>query len=432
MKTLIWNQLSNLEKTKALARPQSASNISAKVAAIIDAVRAEGDQALLNFTQEFDRVTLSSLQVGADEFTQARQNIAPELLSAMNFAFKQIEAYHRAQMPKASSIETTPGIVCERQARPIDAVGLYIPGGSAPLISTVLMLGVPARLAGCTTKVLCTPANKNGVVDPAILVAAQLCGIDQVFKVGGAQAIAAMAYGTKSIPKVLKIFGPGNAWVTAAKVLVAQDPQGALIDMPAGPSELMVLADEAANPEYIAADLLSQAEHGPDSQVLCISTSGTQINKVKAAIIAQTQGALRQNIIEQSLAHARFIEVQDIDTALDIANTYAPEHLILQVREPSKYMAKINNAGAVFLGPWSAETMGDYITGSNHVLPTHGYARNISGLSLLDFMKFISFQTVSRKGLEVAGPYAEIMAQQEGLMAHKNAVSIRLKDKNHE
>ena len=432
MKTLIWNQLSNLEKAKALARPQSANDISEKVAAITDAVRAEGDQALLNFTKEFDQVNLSTLQVSADEFVQAQKNIAPELLAAINFALKQIEAYHNAQMPKASSIETTPGIVCERQARPIDAVGLYIPGGSAPLISTVLMLGVPARLAGCATKVLCTPANKNGLVDPAILVAAQLCGIDQVFKVGGAQAIAAMAYGTASIPKVLKIFGPGNAWVTAAKVLVAQDPQGALIDMPAGPSELMVIADENANPEYIAADLLSQAEHGPDSQVLLVSTSSTQIDKVKAAVIAQTQGALRQSIIEQSLAHARFIEVASIDTALDIANSYAPEHLILQVTEPSGYIAKIKNAGAVFLGPWSAETMGDYITGSNHVLPTHGYARSISGLSLLDFMKFISFQTVSRKGLEVAGPYAEIIAAQEGLMAHKNAVSIRLKDNSYE
>lgn len=426
MKTYVWKSLSAEEQAAILQRAGSKNDLRDQVGAIIKQVQSQGDQALINFAAQFDQVQLTSLQILATELEAAQANIMPQTLEALRFAAQTIKAYHQAQSTKNLKVETYPGITCERQARPIDAVGLYIPGGSAPLVSTVLMLGVPAQLAGGKVRVLCTPPNKQGQIDANILVAAKLCGIEQIYKVGGAQAIAAMAYGTETIPKVAKIFGPGNAWVTTAKMLVAQDPKGALIDMPAGPSELLVIADETANPAYVAADLLSQAEHGPDSQVILISTAKTLLEKVAAEVVAQTLGATRRTIIEQSLKHARLIEVDDLTTAVRISNDYAPEHLILNVKDKERYTAKIINAGAVFLGPWSAETFGDYLTGSNHVLPTNGYAKAVSGLGLNDFMKYISFQTVSQSALKSIGPYAEQLASLEGLSAHKNAISLRL------
>jgi histidinol dehydrogenase len=306
--------------------------------------------------------------------------------------------------------------------------GIYVPGGTAPLISTVLMLGVPAQMAECPLRILSTPPNQDGSISPSILFAAKLCGIQNVFKVGGAQAIAAMAYGTQTIPKVDKIFGPGNSWVTQAKMQVSQDAFGSAIDMPAGPSEVMIIADDESNCDYVAADLLSQAEHGPDSQVLLITLSESFAIKTRQALIRQLAMLPRMQIAKQALENSSMIIVSTLEEAIEISNAYAPEHLILQIRNAKKYIPIIKNAGSVFIGPWTPETLGDYVTGANHVLPTNGYARSYSGLSVLDFMKFISFQTVTQQGLANIGPYAEKLAALEGLSAHKNAVSLRLKE----
>ncbi|HEV2614239.1 MAG TPA: histidinol dehydrogenase [Gammaproteobacteria bacterium] len=413
-----------------LARPLLSENsdIAQKVGEIIQAVRVGGDNVLIDLTEKFDGVKLAELQVSPAEFENI--NISDESKNAIIFAKNQLEINHATQLPKPQKIQTCEGVICERQARPIDRVGLYIPGGTAPLISTVLMLAVPAQIAGNGLKILCTPPNKQGQTDPHILFAAQLCGIETVYKIGGAQAIAAMAYGTESIPKVDKIFGPGNRWVTQAKQLVSQDSEGAAIDMPAGPSEVMVIADDEANPAFVAADLLSQAEHGVDSQVILIALSEQFIGRVRSALESQLEKLSRKNIIIQALTHSRMIVAENINQAINISNNYAPEHLILQINHPEKYTDKISNAGSVFLGPWAPETIGDYVTGSNHVLPTYGYAKNYSGLSVLDFMKFISFQSVTKSGLVKMGPYAEILSSIEGLDAHKNAVSLRLAELN--
>lgn len=357
---------------------------------------------------------------------EARKQISPEAQAALTFAKERIEIFHQANYPEVVITETCTGVTCERQAKPIERVGLYIPGGSAPLVSTVLMLAVPASIAQCPVKIICTPPDTNGKIDPHILVAAELCGVQSVFKVGGAQAVAAMAYGTQSIPKVDKIFGPGNQWVTQAKMLVSQDPLGASIDMPAGPSELMVIADESANPEWVAADLLSQAEHGADSQVILVVTSLVLANKVANAVAEQVAVLPRQAIATQALMHSAIIVVETLANAIEIANQYAPEHLILAFDEAEVYKGDIQNAGAVFMGHWTPETAGDYVTGSNHVLPTNGFARSVSGLSILDFMKFIYFQTVTEAGMKIIGPHAEILAAIEGLDAHKQAVTKRL------
>ncbi|HVV68425.1 MAG TPA: histidinol dehydrogenase [Gammaproteobacteria bacterium] len=423
-----WNQLSAIEQQNLLERPKASQpdSIREKTQAIIDQVREEGDAALIDLTVLHDKVKLTQLTTTLAEFSAAKNQIRKEALAAIERAQQQITTYHQAQQPEIRKIETAPGIYCERQPRAIDRVGLYVPGGSAPLISTLLMLAIPAQLAGCSLKVLCTPPNKNGTIDPHLLYAAELCGIQQIFKIGGAQAVAAMAYGTESVPKVDKIFGPGNAFVLAAKMLVSQDAKGASIDMPAGPSELLVIADDNANADFVAADLLSQAEHGIDSQVILLTMSVDFANQVHGALNQQLSQLSRRTIAEQSLAHGRIIVVTSLEQAFSISNRYAPEHLSLQITHPENFLTEIHNAGAVFLGDWSAETMGDYITGSNHVLPTSGFARAYSGLSLVDFMKFISFQKVSRPGLQALGPFAEQLAELEGLDAHRNAVSIRL------
>lgn len=393
---------------------------------IIDKIKTDGDAGLKELTLKFDGIRLANLNVSAEEIAFACNHVSAEAKEAILFAKRQLETNHVAQFPNAQQIKTCEGVICERQARPIDKVGLYIPGGTAPLISTVLMLAVPASIAQCPVRVLCTPPNSQGEINPNLLFAAKLAGIETIYKIGGAQAIAAMAYGTETIPKVNKIFGPGNQWVTLTKQLVSQDPEGAAIDMPAGPSEVLVIADDQANPAWVAADLLSQAEHGVDSKVILIALSENFITRVKLAIESQLITLSRKTIIEQSLMHSKMIVAQNMVEAITLSNNNAPEHLILQVQNPEIYMDKITNAGAVFLGPWAPETVGDYVTGSNHVLPTYGYAKSVSGLSVLDFMKFISFQRVSKQGLKNIGPYAETLAELEGLDAHKNAVSLRL------
>lgn len=431
MKIYNWNDLSTCKKKDILLRPfqMETKNIKDQVTNIINQVKQGGDNTLIKLTERYDQVALTNLKVTAEELTKADKAVSFNAKETIAFAKRQIEANHILQLPKSQIVETCEGVVCERQSRPIECIGLYIPGGSAPLVSTVLMLGVPAEIAGCTVRILCTPPNSKGEIDPHLLVAARLCGIQSIYKIGGAQAIAAMAYGTETIPKVDKIFGPGNRWVTQAKMQIFADPQGAGIDMPAGPSELMVIADENANSEFIAADLLSQAEHGVDSQVMLVTLSEQFALKVESEVKKQLQKLPRRDIATQSLANSRVIIANNISEAIEISNAYAPEHLILQVDEADKYMSNITNAGAVFLGKWTPETVGDYVTGSNHVLPTYGYARHYSGLSVIDFMKFISFQRVTRQGLERIGHYAEALSDIEGLTAHKQAVSLRLNAK---
>jgi histidinol dehydrogenase len=337
-----------------------------------------------------------------------------------------VHAFHAAQLPQPLALEIEPGVRCEQLVRPLSAVGLYVPAGSAPLPSTVIMLAVPARIAACPTRVLCTPPARDGRAHPAVLVAAELCGVDTVFKVGGAQAIAALAYGTHSIPRVDKIFGPGNAWVTAAKQLVANDPLGAACDLPAGPSEVLVIADASARADFVAADLLAQAEHDRQAQALLVTNSRQLAVLVAQALTSALPGLTRRPILEQSLAACRCILVPELDTALAVANEYAPEHLLLQVREPRHWLPQVRNAGAVFLGAWSPEPLGDYCAGPNHVLPTYGYARSLSGLSVRDFVKTITVQEVSPAGLTALGPTAVTLAQLEGLDAHAQAVTRRL------
>lgn len=382
----------------------------------------------MNYTRKYDQANLLSMKVSEDELNHAMQNLSPTVCESIEFAINNIETYHVAQIPKTISITTQKGVVCERQVRPIPKVGLYVPGGSAPLISTVMMLAIPAKLAKCPLKILTTPPDQNGQVSPTLLATAVMCGVQDIYKVGGAQAVAAMAYGTETIPKVDKIFGPGNAWVAQAKMLVSQDPEGAAIDLPAGPSELMVISDEDANPDYVAADLLSQAEHGIDSQVFLVTPSEELVAKVKKALNRQFEMLSRKEIIKKSLQKSAIIIVKDLKEAVFLSNLYAPEHLILQVNQAESMVLEIDSAGAIFVGHWSPETVGDYVTGSNHVLPTYGYAKNYSGLSVLDFMKFISVQSVSKVGLKNLGQHATALAQVEGLMAHQQAVSIRLRD----
>ncbi|MEE9452284.1 MAG: histidinol dehydrogenase [Gammaproteobacteria bacterium] len=429
MKIHTWNTLTEQQQTQLLQRPelQSQEDLRAKTAEIIAEVRARGDTALKDYTVQFDHVQLDDLTVSPQAFAVA-DDVSEDARAAMQLAIRQIEAVHQAQMPQELSVEATPGVKCVRQTRPIARVGLYVPGGSAPLISTLMMLAVPAKIAGCPLRVLCTPPNKDGQIDAHILAAAQLCGIDKIFKIGGAQAVAAMAYGTATIPKVDKIFGPGNAWVTQAKILVAQDPQGASYDLPAGPSEVLVIADETANAEFVALDLLSQAEHDVAAQVILLTTSMLLGQQICGTIERQLAKLPRRKIIEQSLAHSRLLVVDDIATAIAISNRYAPEHLIMQVAEAEQHMAAIHYAGTVFLGSMAAEVLGDYVTGSNHVLPTYGFARVSGGLALTDFLKFISFQSMTAEGLQAIGPAAEKLAEIEGLHAHQQAVSVRLKD----
>ena len=428
MRILHWSRLDARERAAALERPvqQSRAEVAEVVQAIIAAVRARGDEALREYTRRFDGVELRDVQVGAAEFAAAHGALGAAERTALERAIENVERFHRTQSLESVSIETSPGVRCERIFRPIGAVGLYVPAGSAPLPSAVVMLAVPARIAGCPRRVLCTPPDRTGKAHPAVLLAAQLCGIEQVFKVGGAQAIAALAYGTETVPKVEKIFGPGNAWVTAAKQTVATDPLGAACDMPAGPSEVMVIADESASAEFVASDLLAQAEHDVNAQSILVTPSAQLAQAVSSAIAHQSATLSRRAILDRSLAASRCIVVADLATALEVANAYAAEHLILQVREPRTLLTGVASAGSVFLGAWSPEPMGDYCSGTNHVLPTYGYARTYSGLSVLDYLKRITVQELTREGLRALGPTAVTLARLEGLDAHAAAVTRRL------
>ncbi|MGC8522090.1 MAG: histidinol dehydrogenase [Steroidobacteraceae bacterium] len=429
MRILQWSRLAESERRAALERPvqQARASIESLVREVIEAVRARGDDALREYTRRFDGVELPELRVGAEEFAAARRALAASERAALERAIENVERFHRAHGLEALSIETSPGVRCEWLYRPIGAVGLYVPAGSAPLPSAVVMLAVPARIAGCPQRVLCTPPDRAGRAHPAVLVAAELCGVEQVFKVGGAQAIAALAYGTDSIPKVDKVFGPGNAWVTAAKQTVAADPLGAACDMPAGPSEVMVLADETARADFVAADLLAQAEHDPNAQAILVTPSAALAHSVDAALERQAAVLSRRAILAKSLTACRALLVEDLDMAVAVANAYAAEHLILEVREPRALLGRIVNAGSVFLGAWSPEPMGDYCSGTNHVLPTYGYARAYSGLGVADFLKRITVQELTAAGLRALGPTAVTLAQLEGLDAHAAAVTCRLR-----
>jgi histidinol dehydrogenase len=400
------------------------SEIEARVSPVLAEVRSRGDAALKDYTKLFDKVELDELQVGAEEIAAASGQLTDELKQALAIAKSNIEAFHRVQKEAVSVVETMPGVKCWRKSVAIQKVGLYIPGGTAPLCSTVLMLGVPAQLAGCKEVVMCTPANKEGKVHPAILYAAALCGITRIFKLGGAQAIAAMAYGTASVPQVYKIFGPGNQYVTAAKQLV--NKEGVAIDMPAGPSEVLVLADATANPAYVAADLLSQAEHGVDSQVILLTTDAAINGKVQAELAIQLGSLPRKEMAVVALKNSKSILVRNNQEAVELINEYAPEHLILAMGNFEEIAEGVVNAGSVFLGHYTPESAGDYASGTNHTLPTNGYARAYSGVSLDSFIKKITFQQISKSGIQILGPTVELIAEAEELQAHKNAVTLRI------
>lgn len=410
---------------KHLQRPvQDMKTIKKVVKPILKRVERKGDKALRQFAEEFDHAQLKDLRVSEREFSAAEEAVSESLKQAIQLAKENIETFHRAQKTEELVVETMPGVLCKRRSVAIDKVGLYIPGGTAPLFSTVLMLGVPAKLAGCKQIVLCTPSNEAGEVNPVILYTAQLIGIDVVVKVGGAQAIAAMAYGTESVPKVYKIFGPGNQYVTAAKMIVAQ--QGVAIDMPAGPSEVAVFADETANAEFIASDLLSQAEHGPDSQVVLVTTHEPLLDEVRQALNRQLAELPRQAIARRALENSVAFLVRDTDQAIHLLNDYGAEHLILATDDADDMAEEIVNAGSVFLGHYTPESVGDYASGTNHTLPTNGYAKMYSGVSLDSFVKNITFQRLSEEGIKTLGPTVEVMAEAEQLQAHKNAVTLRL------
>jgi histidinol dehydrogenase len=425
---LNWSSLSLADRRQALRRPvqQDTAALQDRVREIVRDVRERGDLALLELTRRFDGVALQSIEVGTGEFAAAETAINAEQRQAIDRAIANVRRFHEAQIGAPLRVETAPGVVCERQFRPIDAVGLYVPAGVAPLPSAAIMLAVPARIAGCPTRVMCTPPRRDGSADPAVLTIANLCGVRRVFKLGGAQAIAALAYGTESVPKVDKIFGPGNAWVTAAKLQVANDPEGAALDLPAGPSEVLVVADATARPEFVAADLLAQAEHSADAQVLFVTTSGALAEATAAEIEAQMRKLGRVETVRKSIEHARLFVVDTLDEAIELSNAYAPEHLILQVADAREWLPKVRNAGSVFLGAWSPETMGDYCSGTNHVLPTYGFAKAYSGLSLHDFLKRMTVQELTPDGLRELGPTAITLAALEGLDAHANAVRVRL------
>lgn len=396
------------------------------VGAIINRVRTEGDSAVLELEEKFDHVKLTSLAVSKEEMLEAESLVSEELKKAICLAKQNIETFHSAQRFIGKKVETQSGVTCWQKAVGIEKVGLYIPGGTAPLFSTVLMLAVPAQIAGCKEIVLCTPPGKNGKVHPAVLYAASVAGVSKVFKAGGVQAIASMAYGTESVPKVYKIFGPGNQYVTAAKQLVSL--RDVAIDMPAGPSEVEVLADEYANPAFVAADLLSQAEHGIDSQAILITTSETLQKAVEEEVNRQLALLPRKEIAEKSLANSKLIVVKTMDEAIEMTNMYAPEHLIIETNDYLAVAEKVVNAGSVFLGSLTPESAGDYASGTNHTLPTNGYAKAYSGVSLDSFIRKITFQEIMPEGLRKIGPAIEMMAANEQLDAHKNAVSIRLKE----
>ncbi|MEZ9655035.1 histidinol dehydrogenase [Vibrio lentus] len=428
MRTVVWQSLSESQQDSVLERPAIAegANITATVSGVIAKVRNEGDAALKELTEKFDGVTPESIRVRSDEIEEACARLTPEMKQALEQAYRNIAKFHEAQKPQPIKVETQPGVVCEQVTRAINTVGLYIPGGSAPLPSTVLMLGVPAQIAGCRKVVLCSPPP----IADEILYVAKLCKIDEVYNVGGGQAVAAMAYGTESVAKVDKIFGPGNAYVTEAKRQVSNDFRGAAIDMPAGPSEVLVIADETADADFIAADLLSQAEHGPDSQVVLVTPSPVIADQVTDAVQKQLKELSRATIAQQALASSLIIIAESITQAIAISNFYGPEHLIVQTKNPRELLPLLDNAGSIFLGDWSPESAGDYASGTNHVLPTYGYTKTYSSLGLADFSKRMTVQELTADGLQGLAPTVVTMAEAEGLDAHKRAVTIRIEKLN--
>ncbi|MEZ8631179.1 histidinol dehydrogenase [Vibrio lentus] len=428
MRTVVWQSLSESQQDSVLERPAIAegANITATVSGVIAKVRNEGDAALKELTEKFDGVTPESIRVRSEEIEEACARLTPEMKQALEQAYRNIAKFHEAQKPQPIKVETQPGVVCEQVTRAINTVGLYIPGGSAPLPSTVLMLGVPAQIAGCRKVVLCSPPP----IADEILYVAKLCKIDEVYNVGGGQAVAAMAYGTESVAKVDKIFGPGNAYVTEAKRQVSNDFRGAAIDMPAGPSEVLVIADETADADFIAADLLSQAEHGPDSQVVLVTPSPVIADQVTDAVQKQLKELSRATIAQQALASSLIIIAESITQAIAISNFYGPEHLIVQTKNPRELLPLLDNAGSIFLGDWSPESAGDYASGTNHVLPTYGYTKTYSSLGLADFSKRMTVQELTADGLQGLAPTVVTMAEAEGLDAHKRAVTIRIEKLN--
>ncbi|HHY0359038.1 histidinol dehydrogenase [Vibrio cholerae] len=424
MRTVVWQSLSEAQQESILERPAitEGANITAAVAQVIAKVRSEGDAALFELTEKFDRVKPALLSVSREEMDAAAARLSETMKQALEQAYNNISKFHKAQKAQPIKVETMPGVVCEQVTRPINKVGLYIPGGSAPLPSTVLMLGVPAQIAGCRKVVLCSPPP----IADEILYVAKLCNIDEVYNLGGGQAIAAMAYGTETVTKVDKIFGPGNAYVTEAKRQVSNDFRGAAIDMPAGPSEVLVIADETADADFIAADLLSQAEHGPDSQVVLVTPSPVLADQVTDAVKQQLKVLSRASIAEKALASSLIIIAESLTQAVSISNYYGPEHLIVQTRNPRELVPLLDNAGSIFLGDWSPESVGDYASGTNHVLPTYGYTRTYSSLGLADFSKRMTVQELTADGLQLLAPTVVTMAEAEGLDAHKRAVTIRV------
>ena len=413
--------------SKILKRPtQSFEAIEETVKQIFKEVQTKGDIAIAKYSSIFDGISVENLLVSNDEIAQANTEISQELKEAIQLAKSNIEKFHQAQKTLKIEIETTEGVFCWQEKRPINKVGLYIPGGTAPLFSTVLMLAIPAKIAGCKEIILCSPSDKNGKINPAIIYAANLCGVTKIYKVGGIQAIAAMTFGTESVEKVYKIFGPGNQFVTVAKQYSTQF--GTAIDMPAGPSELLIFADESANPSYVASDLLSQAEHGIDSEVILVSTSKKLINEVENEINLQIQSLPRKEIAQKAIANSKLIYVETDEIALELITEYAPEHFIICSTNEDYFVNNIENAGSIFIGNFTPESAGDYASGTNHTLPTNGFAKNYSGVNLDSFLKSMTFQKITEKGIQNIGNAIEIMAEAEGLQAHKNAVTLRLYD----
>jgi histidinol dehydrogenase len=424
MKTIILPEKTEWESL--CRRPSiSKSDLEEKVRDILIRVKSEKDKAVYDYSEKFDGVNPGSLKVSEDEIKESESQVSEQIKLAINTARENIGRFHSAQLITEAPVETFKGVRCWRKSIAIEKVGLYIPGGTAPLFSTVLMLGIPAKLAGCKEIIICSPPGKDGKINPLILFTAKLIGITDIYKTGGAQAIAAMAYGTETIPKTYKIFGPGNQFVTKAKELVQEE--GVAIDMPAGPSEVLVISDAKANPEFIAADLLSQAEHGADSQVIYLTNSIEMIEKVRNEIEKQLESLPRNEIAGKALDNSRLIQLSSLDECMDFSNIYAPEHLIINTSEPGNLAERVINAGSVFLGPYSCESAGDYASGTNHTLPTNGFARNYSGVSADSFLKKVTFQEITGEGITNLGPAIEIMAEAEFLNGHKNAVSVRLK-----
>jgi len=428
MNISIWNTLSEQARGALLLRPavRNDADIRDDVEAILAAIRSDGDSALRELTQKFDGANLEDLRVSDDELARAPAELDDKALAAIDLAIANVRCFHEQQLPQPLKVETMPGVTCERLSHALESVGLYVPAGTAPLPSAAIMLAVPAAIAGCPIRIMCTPPRPDGSADPAVLVAASRAGIKDIYKVGGAQAIAAMAYGTVAIPKVRKVFGPGNAWVTAAKTIVSADPEGAAIDMPAGPSEVLVIADETASAEFVAADLLSQAEHGADSQVMLLTTSDDLARQVSEQVEKQVQDLSRADIARESLRNSQLIVVDSIDVAVQISNQYAPEHLILQIADARDVLPVIRNAGSVFVGPWSPEAVGDYCSGTNHVLPTYGFAASYSGLGVDQFMRYTTVQELTKEGLAGLGDAVIVLAGLEGLDAHAAAIEKRL------